>query len=190
MSRRPIWDRLESPNELVRRCGGCGGVSSLVTEGDVEQLFERVIEYLKVQLNSSENLIGDLADLAMALPAFHNEACSVLCECNESEWWRYERVRFGPGAKRRRRRDTSTDNALPKSQPGAFWLYRIWAHDDRLVYVGVTRNLQARMRRHRETYGEAVHRVTYEQHSSREAVLEAERVAIANEHPAFNLEGL
>ncbi len=188
MSRQEIWDRLEAPGERVERCGACGGVSSLVTDGDTEQLLERLIEYVGDRLALSDDLVEDLGDIVTALNAYRNDAYSPLCRCGEAEWGRYPSVRFGAGPTRRRRKLPAVE--LPKSKPGVFWLYRIWAHDDRLVYVGVTRNLQARMRRHRETYGEAVHRVTYEQHSSREAVLEAERIAIATEHPAFNLEGV
>ena len=78
----------------------------------------------------------------------------------------------------------------PSPVPGHFWLYRLWTTDERLLYVGITRNLEARMRRHRERFGSAFSRVTHEVYGSHAEVLEAERVAIANEHPAFNLEGV
>lgn len=75
---------------------------------------------------------------------------------------------------------------IPAPIPGTVWLYRLFSADSRLLYIGVTVNIPARISKHRRTYGELLSHWTVEGFQNREEALRAERVAIAAEAPAFN----
>lgn len=71
-----------------------------------------------------------------------------------------------------------------------FHLYRLWAQDDRLLYVGVSTRLNARIKSHSRSLGDLIARVTWEEHPSADAMLAAEREAIRDECPALNKAGI
>lgn len=68
-------------------------------------------------------------------------------------------------------------------------VYRVYDADDRLIYVGATINLEQRMAHHRtQSWWHGIaYRVSDEPHETIASALASERVAIANERPAFNL---
>lgn len=69
------------------------------------------------------------------------------------------------------------------------WLYRFLDSDGRLLYVGITRNLQRRRARHAadKAWWPDVATTVVEWHASRYAALKAERVAIQTELPIHNV---
>lgn len=67
-----------------------------------------------------------------------------------------------------------------------FHLYRLWAADGRLLYVGVSTCLSARLRVHRKRWGDLIDHATWEAHPDERAMLDAERQAITDEDPALN----
>lgn len=68
------------------------------------------------------------------------------------------------------------------------YVYRIFAEDGLLLYIGSTLDLPTRLQRH--SYGAKwfplAHRVELEEFESREAALVAEREAVRRENPAGN----
>lgn len=68
-------------------------------------------------------------------------------------------------------------------------LYRYYDQDDRLLYVGIANEPFRRMAQHRHGKGwwTEVVRVDIEQFDSRPEAAEAERLAIVNEHPLYNI---
>jgi hypothetical protein len=87
------------------------------------------------------------------------------------------------GSSGRRSYSPRRPDAVPSS---GFYLYRLWAADDRLLYVGVSTNLSARLRVHRARWGDLIDHVTWEEQPDERTMLAAERQAITNEDPAFN----
>lgn len=120
---------------------------------------------------------------------------STLCSVdtlNELRACRRAVERFGVEAVRdeetrsvRRLRDVS---AVAPRRPMTFHLYRLWGSGDRLLYIGVTRNLDGRMKAHRRRWGDVIENVTSEEFSSHVDVLAAETDAIRTEQPPFNFE--
>lgn len=73
--------------------------------------------------------------------------------------------------------------------PDVQWLYRAFDEPGSLLYVGITKDPRARMRKHQrdsEWWPEA-HYVEFEVHPDRRAVAMAERLAIRMELPRFNI---
>lgn len=70
-------------------------------------------------------------------------------------------------------------------------LYRHWDGDDRLLYVGVTRNFNTRQHAHSvaSRWMEFKVRTTHEQYPSRATVEAAEAAAVRDEQPLFNVAG-
>jgi hypothetical protein len=68
-------------------------------------------------------------------------------------------------------------------------LYRFYATDGALLYVGITADPGTRWRAHShdKPWWHEVANVTVEQHPDRTAVLEAERAAIVAEQPRYNV---
>jgi predicted GIY-YIG superfamily endonuclease len=68
-------------------------------------------------------------------------------------------------------------------------LYRHWDSDNNLLYVGISLSAMQRLAQHKEKsrWFSKIASVTIEYHPTREAALLAERAAIANERPAFNV---
>ena len=79
---------------------------------------------------------------------------------------------------------------IPKTgtadQPTA--LYRFYDTDDNLLYVGITVELGWRWKQHaRREWWRQVTRATVEHHPSRDEAAAAERTAIQQEHPRWNV---
>lgn len=76
-----------------------------------------------------------------------------------------------------------------KLQPKAFHLYRHFDDAGLLLYVGVSLSAMGRLERHREAspWFWNIAKVEIQRFSTREESLAAERHAIMNEHPLFNL---
>lgn len=72
---------------------------------------------------------------------------------------------------------------------GPTTLYRHWASDGSLLYVGISRNESARRQAHRaeSVWFPLVDRITLEEYATRRAAEAAERHAIINEQPQFNI---
>lgn len=66
-------------------------------------------------------------------------------------------------------------------------LYRLYDENDRLLYIGITRNLEARMAAHERRFGDLLDHYTTETYLDRKSVLNAESRAIYTEYPAFNV---
>ncbi|OII61235.1 hypothetical protein BJP40_06835 [Streptomyces sp. CC53] len=68
------------------------------------------------------------------------------------------------------------------------WLYRLWAADDTLLYVGITDRGREREREHVRTkiWWPEVHHITVEPIATRAELLHLERVAISRERPRYN----
>lgn len=73
---------------------------------------------------------------------------------------------------------------------GRFVLYRLWGEDQRLLYIGVSRNVPARIRTHQGTWGDLIVSVTTEEFEDAAAMFAAEREAIRAELPALNCQGV
>jgi predicted GIY-YIG superfamily endonuclease len=74
---------------------------------------------------------------------------------------------------------------------GADWphdVYRCYADDGSLLYVGCTAKLRARLRDHeaKAPWWPEVARVTAERRLGRREAMRAETIAIASEHPRYN----
>jgi len=95
---------------------------------------------------------------------------------------RMRRKPYAPTGRRRNKAD-----GIPST---GFHLYRLWASDGRLLYVGVSVHLSARLRVHRARWGDLIARETWEEHPDERAMLAAERRAITDEDPAFNQAGI
>lgn len=74
-------------------------------------------------------------------------------------------------------------------QPRCFHLYRHFDHDGILLYVGQSLSAVSRLVEHRRSspWLWSVTRVEIERHPTRQAALEAERKAIQEEAPLFNV---
>lgn len=69
-------------------------------------------------------------------------------------------------------------------------VYRMYAASGRLLYVGMTGGLDRRLVSHEEKrWFPQVASITLEWHPTRDAAAEAERQAIATEHPRINIAG-
>ena len=69
-------------------------------------------------------------------------------------------------------------------------LYRFFDEHDALLYIGLTVNLPTRLRDHQrgKAWWRAVARMTVQRYPTREAVVEAERLAIIAEKPLHNVQ--
>lgn len=67
-------------------------------------------------------------------------------------------------------------------------LYRMYDRDDTLLYVGVSLNVTARLTKHSSrSFWDSVERIELRHFDERQDALDAETLAIATEHPVFNL---
>lgn len=80
--------------------------------------------------------------------------------------------------------------AAPTAPEGGCYLYRLWCDDGRLLYVGVSTRLRARLASHRRRWPDLWTEATWEEHPDEATMLAAERHAIANEDPALNRAGI
>ena len=71
-------------------------------------------------------------------------------------------------------------------------LYRYFDENDRLLYVGITKNQFQRFQSHafNAKWVELIHKATFEHYFSRSEVRQAEITAITNENPLFNIQGV
>src|SRR6266566_4584305 len=71
-------------------------------------------------------------------------------------------------------------------------VYRAYAADDRLLYIGSTANPERRVRRHQRgaEWASEVARWSYEEYPTLEAARAAEKAAIWDESPECNVDGL
>jgi predicted GIY-YIG superfamily endonuclease len=84
----------------------------------------------------------------------------------------------------------ATELELGEEAPTA--LYRFYAADGSLLYVGVTNNMKARLGQHAadKPWWPQVARKTVGWHATRAEALAAESAAIKTEHPAHNIAGI
>tara|TARA_R100000687_G_C6397425_1_gene140179 strand:+ start:297 stop:833 length:537 start_codon:yes stop_codon:yes gene_type:complete len=70
------------------------------------------------------------------------------------------------------------------------YLYRHWSDAGGLLYVGVTNNPAKRIKDHNKcaNWFEQVNNITLQKYETRESVLKAERQAIIDEQPEFNIQ--
>lgn len=68
-------------------------------------------------------------------------------------------------------------------------LYRMYDADDRLLYVGMTINPHLRLKQHRvqQSWWGDVNSITLTHFDTRAALADAERLAIVNERPRWNV---
>lgn len=68
-------------------------------------------------------------------------------------------------------------------------LYRFYAEDGSLLYIGITLNVASRFRDHAhgKPWWTSVHRIELEHYDDRDSVLVAETAAIRAEHPRYNV---
>lgn len=68
-------------------------------------------------------------------------------------------------------------------------LCRIYGHDKQLLYIGITANPPARFTAHGKgkNWWSDVADIKLEHHDNRQALLSAERIAIKNERPRYNI---
>lgn len=67
-------------------------------------------------------------------------------------------------------------------------VYRAYDADERLLYVGISMNLDGRLSKHRSSaWWPLVEEITIQWFDGREAAKAAEREAILNESPIYNL---
>lgn len=79
---------------------------------------------------------------------------------------------------------------LPGTPTTGFYLYRLWAAHDRLLYVGVSAALRDRLRSHHRRLGDLIDHVTWEEYPDALSMLDAESEAIREEDPALNRAGV
>lgn len=80
---------------------------------------------------------------------------------------------------------------VEQQDDGPTELYRHFASDGTLLYIGISKREPARRAQHRATsrWFPQVHRTEVEQHPTRTAALQAELDAIRTERPRFNVMG-
>lgn len=83
-------------------------------------------------------------------------------------------------------REEHTPATPPAPPRHGYFVYRLWAEDGRLLYVGSSRALRNRLKRHRDTWGDLIASATWQEHPDARTMLDAERHAIQTEHPALN----
>ena len=95
-------------------------------------------------------------------------------------------ARPAPGNRRRR----SAEQFLEDMGLGGFYVYRMYDAANRLLYVGFSNNVKARMRQHYNDHAwvdrDVVRIEISDKFAQEKAARVAERDAIANEHPREN----
>lgn len=71
---------------------------------------------------------------------------------------------------------------------GRTWLYRAYDLDGRLLYVGITKNLEGRLTRHRykSEWWQHVAAISHQEFATRSEAFRAESVVIRDEDPIYN----
>lgn len=169
----------------------------------MDKRYAVVVARLADALNTDVQVIGALLDGEVEgdiMIAWPTGAMSILSSAEVLEELRtcrkaIERVGVEVVRHEENRRRVEAHNAR-MSQRGPqtpkpkmrFHLYRLWGIDGRLLYIGITRNLDGRIKGHNRRWGDVIGSVTSEEFSSHRAVLEAEEIAIREENPPFNFE--
>lgn len=88
--------------------------------------------------------------------------------------------------------DAATGRAISgrPSEEGPHVLYRLYGDKDRLLYVGISMQVAARISAHKsgQPWFHLVRAITVEHHPDRETVMTAEKKAIRRERPRYNRE--
>lgn len=77
-------------------------------------------------------------------------------------------------------------NTEPVVDMFTYYLYRLFDSNDRLLYVGITRNLKGRISAHKRNWGDIIARIEYVEYGNHAACLAAETNEIAEKCPPFN----
>ncbi len=144
-----------------------------------------------------ERIAADLVDVLSAGPVWSED----VYEAMRRRGWvdnqtrlakahvgaQYKRFENPNGGKRKSKWVLPGNAAYHAPAPrGGCYLYRLWSDTDRLVYVGVSTRLHDRLTAHRRTMGDLWQSATWEEHPDELSMLQAETVAIREEHPALN----
>lgn len=94
--------------------------------------------------------------------------------------WRY------PPLTAEQRQKIKEERARKRGKPIRYWLYHIYGEDDRLLYIGVTRNQEGRERDHRKKWGSVIERFEWQEFSDHDELMAEEKRLIALHNPPFN----
>jgi len=169
----------------IQTCAECECPAHPLTDEDLRV----VLKNARLQIDAWLDGQLDIPEIVMTLLTFGETLWKgqrwAACACRDGG--RYlvppTRPRLNPAQPAER------DGDLPAPERGVSWLYRLHGEGGRLLYVGVSNNLPARVRTHRSTFTGLIQRVTFVRYEDRRAALDAELAAIANEMPAFNVVG-
>jgi hypothetical protein len=142
-----------------KKCGGCGNASRHLGEQEAADLLRHAVELCET---------GPALEVLYALGVIYEVQVASkygLCTC-------------GP-----------VIPPAPFVPSKGCYLYRLWGEDNRLIYVGVSTNLRARLKTHDRNWGHLFIYSTWEEHPDEESMLAAERKAIQEEFPALNKAG-
>ena len=82
------------------------------------------------------------------------------------------------------------ERAKPLAKPPVYTLYRLLDANERVLYIGITKNITARLRAHHRKWGTVIASTRLEEYDDPESLLEAEAAAIHDEQPPFNSAGV
>lgn len=143
---------------------------------EAEALYRaQAIAHVRGGWNYPDLILGDEGTLRHFIDRFRIEAHKAVAGPSP------------PKRPQRRAKSIEVDHEAPTS---GFYLYRLWTASGRLLYVGVSATLRARLRIHRRRHGDLIDHITWEEHPDMRAVLAAELVAIRDEDPALNRAGV
>lgn len=86
--------------------------------------------------------------------------------------------------------DTCASDPDEAETPTKFALYRLLDASGRVLYIGISRNLPARLRAHARNWGRLFDDVLVEWYPDEATMLEAEALAIHDEQPPLNSDGI
>jgi hypothetical protein len=141
-------------------CGGCGQPTRSLTGDEMADLLLEAARLVERRSGDARAVFREIGWAA----EMHARSAAV-CMCPPPPFWR----------------------DAPRN---GFHLYRLWAADGRLLYVGVSTVLRQRLRRHERTYGDLIARATWQEHEDERSMLAAELEAIRSEDPALNKAGV
>lgn len=86
-------------------------------------------------------------------------------------------------------KETTDHEGVIQPAPLVAWLYRMYGKNNELLYIGISKSAFARFEQHSHTqpWINQVARWEREPYPSRAEALEAERTAIIQEHPKYNV---
>ena len=167
----------------AQTCTECEGHAHSITDEDLRIILKNA----RLQIDTWLDGQLDIAEVVVSLLTFGETLWraqrGAACTCRDGGHY------FVPPARPRLAEPVERDGDLPSPERGVTWLYRLHGEGNRLLYVGTTNNLPARVRTHQSTFAGLIQRVTFVRYEDRRAALDAELTAIANEMPAFNVVG-